>query len=161
LTPSQSAAVDIIVDALNNGLTYLNLWGAPGVGKTFLAHHLAQQYGGIYLSSPDQPTIKAVVGKWLCVDNVPAIRTDARAIYSRLLWQRATAVLVISQDRVLDSLFPIQLQLTANDRFAVRATLHSMYPNCTLPDPAVTSASLWMFVRSCTHIDSTTNSLSG
>lgn len=134
---------------------------APDVGKTFLAHHLTQQYGGIYLSSPNKPITEPLAGKWLCVDNVPATRADARAISSKLLWQRATAVLIISQDPVPDSLFPIQLQLTAHDRFAVRATLRSMYPNCTLPDPAVTSASLWMFVRSCTHIEPTTNSLSG
>jgi len=160
LTPSQAIAAATIVNALNNGVTYLNLWGPPGVGKTFLARHLAQHYQGIYLSAPEKQAVTTVAGKWVCVDNVHPQRADTRATYNRLYWQQATAVLVITQALVQDSLYPVQLQLTADDLSTVRTTLLALYRNCTLPNAEAESASLWMLVRACTNIDLPTNSQS-
>jgi hypothetical protein len=158
LTPSQFGAAAAIVRALESGVQYLNLWGAAGVGKTFLVRQLVQQHQGLYLSSPDQPFVESPAGKWLCVDNMRATRSEARSIYSKLLWQGATAVLVVTQSSVPDSLFPVELQLTAQDWNTVRSTLVILFRNANkLSNLDANALSLWPLVCACTHADMTIN----
>jgi hypothetical protein len=161
LTPSQTGAAATIVSALNGGTPYLNLWGPPGVGKTFLGRHLVLGYQGIYLSSPDQPLAESPTGKWVCVDNVAATRYTARAIYSKLVWQRATAVLVITQSAVTDSLLRVQLQLTADDLNAVCNILLTLYRDLNLPALDANAASLWTHIRACTSISQSSSTKPG
>lgn len=147
LTASQANAAAAIASALSNGVPYLNLWGSPGVGKTFLARHLVYKHEGIYLSSPDQPLSEPLTGRWVCVDNMRSSRADTRAAYSRLTWQRASAVIIITQAAIPDSLFSVQLQLTADDFRAVHTALVALLRNPALLDLDTSSASLWMLVR--------------
>jgi hypothetical protein len=155
LTPSQAAAADALLRAQRDSAQYLNLWGAPGLGKTFLARHLAHQHHALYLSAPDRPPTLPLHGRWVIVDNVPATRPDARpdarAVYGRLLWQGATTVVVVTQSPLAQGIIAVPIPLTAADCAVVRATLAGLLPACPLPDPSASPSSLWRFVRACAH----------
>jgi len=155
LTPSQRAAGNSIVRVLESGAPYLNLWGMVGSGKTFLARHLAHDARCVYLSSPGNPLTEPPIGKWVLVDNVSAMRSEARAVYNGLYWQQAAAVLVITQSRVDDSLFTIQLQLSADDHTFVQSTIAALFPKVNAPTVGADTSSLWPLVAACTYSELT------
>ncbi len=161
LTPSQAATAVTIEDALKQGVSYLNLWGPVGVGKTFLAHHLVQRCHGIYLHAPTAQTTTVLSGRWVCVDNVRAARSDVRTVYSKLSWRQATAVLVVTQTPAQDSVYPVQLQLTVDDLATVHKTMLALYRDCSLPSIGTDSTTLWMFVGACVRRELGANSHSG
>lgn len=150
LTRSQVEAANAIVGALGAGIQYLNLWGDAGVGKTFLARYLTHYHHGVYLSAYPNTLPASPLGTWGCVDNVPSVQVDARAIYGALIFRRATAVLLITQKPIRDSIFSVPLFLTTSDYQAVYATLARLYPSIHLPDSRGAQSSLWALVRDST-----------
>ncbi len=155
LTASQRAAGNSIIRALETGVPYVNLWGTAGVGKTFLARHLAHDARCLYLSSPGQPVTETPAERWVIVDNVKAERREARAVYNDLYWQQAAAVVVITQARVDDSLFTVQLQLSPEDHACVRSTAEALFPTASLPPVNTDFTSLWPLVAACTYSELT------
>lgn len=161
LTSSQSVAAVAIENALDQGVPYLNLWGPPGVGKTFLAHYLVRRCHGIYLHAPNAQITTPLGGRWVCVDNVHATRAEVRTVYSKLSWRQATAVLVVTQTPAQDSVYPVQLQLAVHDLATVRKTIRAIFRDCTLPSVGANNANLWLFVCACVRCDLDANSQLG
>lgn len=147
LTPSQQEAASVIARALVEGVQYINLYGGPGVGKTFLARHLAHELGCCYMSGFGTETLTPIAERWVLVDNAPENRGDARAVYGDLLHRSAVAVLVITHNLVRDSLFTVPLNLTKDDQDVVRSTVAETFPSFRLSGNHQRLTSLWTLVR--------------
>ena len=120
LTPSQVSARDAILNAIEMWEKYINLWGDPGVGKTFLAHFLHHRADLVYFSDWTRYNVEVSGHSAVAIDNAPHTRQEARSLYDKLRWgQKDYAgpanVILITREPINDAAHRISLRLTDSD----------------------------------------------
>lgn len=120
LTLSQASARDAILNAVKMWEKHINLWGNPGVGKTFLAHYLHHRADLVYFSSSELYDRKVSSDSVVAIDNAPHIRQEARRLYDDIRWgdkdyKGPVNVILITREPIDDAVHPIELTLTDAD----------------------------------------------
>ena len=120
LTPSQASEQDTLLKATQRREGNINLWGNPGVGKTFLAHYLHHRADLVYFSSPELYDRKVSSDSVVAIDNAPHIRQEARRLYDDIRWGNKdyngpVNVILITRKPIDDAVHPIELTLTDAD----------------------------------------------
>jgi len=117
LTGSQKKACESIQQAVADHRQRINLWGTPGVGKTFLAHHLHYVMGFSY--SPSIESLKlsecGALSSVTIIDNAPHERKLARRIFGDILWSGTCAAILVTREPIDDAVRRINLSLTDDD----------------------------------------------
>jgi hypothetical protein len=112
LTDSQRDAFQAIVDLIEHHEQRINLWGNPGVGKTFVAHCLYHHAEGLYVSSTkNYKAFEMSPDSVVIFDNAPHERKFARLIFGDKLWTGAAAVILITRQPIKDAIRKVQLSL--------------------------------------------------
>lgn len=115
LTPSQRSADTAIRDMLRVPQT-INLRGPVGCGKTFLAWHLADELGYVYLSSPSQLTqVETLGSKGLIIDNCHSDRWAHRDMLKILQMHHILRAIFITRQIIRDYTRSIELELGVSD----------------------------------------------
>ena len=120
LTPSQASARDAILKAIRRREGNINLWGNPGVGKTFLAHYLHHRAHLVYFLSPTRYDGQVSLDSVVAIDNAPHTRQEARRLYDDLRWtgkdySAVANVILITQQPIEDAVHQIALTLADTD----------------------------------------------
>jgi len=117
LTGSQKGVCESIQQAIADHRQRINLWGTPGVGKTFLAHHLHYAIGFSY--SPSIESLKlsecGASSSVTIIDNAPHERKLARRIFGDILWSGTCAAILVTREPIDDAVRRINLSLTDDD----------------------------------------------
>lgn len=154
LTESQRITLAAIQEAIAAGVPYINLFGKPGVGKTFLAKHLAHTQQCVYLSGPTSQPSSTVAGRCVLIDNVGPGRHEVRSTCNAVLAQGARTAVVITQARVLDSFMVFELTLTPIDAVYVYDHIGGRRPGLSLQAQAHNDSGLWALVANWAETDS-------
>ncbi len=120
LTPSQASTRDSILNAIHRLEGRINVWGNPGVGKTFLAHYLHHRADLLYFSSPACYNRRVSSDSTVAIDNAPHGRQESRRLDDEIRWSgkdysAVTNVILITQRPIDDAVHPIELTLTDTD----------------------------------------------
>lgn len=120
LTPSQVSAQDALLKAIRGREMNINLWGNPGVGKTFLAHYLHHRADLVYFSSPTCYDRQVSLNSVVAIDNAPHARQEARRLYDKIRWtgkdySAVANVILITRQPIKDAVYQIALTLTDAD----------------------------------------------
>ena len=120
LMPSQIFARNGLLRAIQTWEPYINLYGPPGVGKTFIVHCLHHRTDLLYFSYPT--CYKASVSKepTVAIDNAPHTRQEARRLYDRIRWGQKDYtgprnIILITREPIDDAVRRIKLTLTDTD----------------------------------------------
>lgn len=146
LTESQRATLAELQVAIEAGVPYINLAGRAGVGKTFLAKHLAHTQTCVYLSGPTGQLPAPLQGRCVMIDNLEVSRHVVRSTCNEILTHGARTALVITQERIRDSFVCIELRLTPVDENFVYERLAQRQPGVLLHAPPQNRAGLWALV---------------
>lgn len=115
LTPSQRSA-DTAIRGMLRIPQSVNLFGPVGCGKTFLAWHLADELGFVYLSSPSQLTqVEALGSQGLVIDNCHSDRWAHRDILKSLQMQHILRAIFITHRIIRDYTQSLELKLGVPD----------------------------------------------
>jgi len=120
LTPSQGSARDAVLNAVEMSGKYVNLWGPPGVGKTFLVHSLHHHSDLVYFSDWTHYEAKTSRYRVVAIDNAPHTRQEARSLYDKIRWGKKdyvgpANVILITREPINDAAHRIALTLTDPD----------------------------------------------
>ena len=120
LTPSQVTARDALLDKIHTGEPYINLYGHPGSGKTFLAHYLHHRADVLYFSHPDRYDGQASQDSVVAIDNATHTRPEARQLSDHIRWGQKDyngpkKIILITRQPIHDDVRKIELTLTASD----------------------------------------------
>ena len=116
LTTSQQAVCEFLHQAIEDYQQRINLWGTPGVGKTFLAHYFYHCAEGLYFSSAENcPSTEISPNSVVIIDNAPSDRSLARSIFGDMLWAGASSVILVTHQPIDDAIRRIELTLTDRD----------------------------------------------
>ena len=120
LTSSQASVQDAILKAIRRREGNINLWGNPGVGKTFLAHYLHHRADLVYFSSPTCYDRQVSSNSTVAIDNAPHTRQEARRLYDDIRWtgkdySAVVNVILITRQPIEDAVYRIALTLTNAD----------------------------------------------
>ena len=120
LTPSQASVQDAILKTIQRREMNINMWGNPGVGKTFLAHYLHHRADLVYFSSPTCYDRQVSSNSTVAIDNAPHTRQEARRLYDDICWtgkdySAAANVILITRQPIEDAVHQIALTLTDTD----------------------------------------------
>lgn len=159
LTPSQSSARDAILNAIRRREGNINLWGNPGVGKTFLAHYLHHRADLIYFSSPNSYDRQVSSDSVIAIDNAPHTRQEARRLYDSLRWtgrdyNAVTNVILITRQPIEDAVYQIELRLTESDITHLDMLLQEQFGEFEReePNPYMQQRSgLWYHIKALTQ----------
>jgi len=124
LTPSQRTAYELLRERLEF-LDEVNLWGAHGVGKTFIgwvlhAHRLAAYAPRL------EDVESACLSRVVIVDNLNWQRLAVREALHRCRAHGYDKVVLISTEPVQEQMAGVELRLTADDIRKVAANLRSI-----------------------------------
>lgn len=155
LTPSQASAQDAILNAIQRREGNINLWGNPGVGKTFLAHYLHHHANLVYFSSPTYYDRQVSSDSVVAIDNAPHTRQEARRLYDDLRWtgkdySAVADVILITRQPIEDAVYRIALMLTDADITYMDMLLREQFGEFALEqgNPYVQQRSgLWRHVK--------------
>ena len=120
LTPSQTSAWDAVLNAVQMWEKQINLWGNPGVGKTFLMHSLHHYAELVYFSDLSRYDAQVSQDSVVAIDNAPSIRQEARRLYDKIRWgdkdyTGPVNVILITRQPIDDDIRNIELTLTDTD----------------------------------------------
>ena len=137
LTPSQVSAQDAILNAIERREVNINLWGNPGVGKTFLAHYLHHRANLVYFSSPTRYDRQVTSDSVIAIDNAPHVRQEARRLYDDIRWtgkdySAVANVILITRQPIEDAVHHIALMLTDPDIDCMDRLLRQQFGEFTL-----------------------------
>lgn len=128
LTASQQAACQLLRQEIGDYQQRINLWGTPGVGKTFLAHHLHHCAEGLYFTSEENcPRAEISPNSVVIIDNAPSARSWARSIFGDMLWADASSVILVTRQPIDDAVRSIELTLTDEDLAQIESVMHKLF----------------------------------
>ena len=135
LTPSQASARADILNTIARWEHYINLWGGPGVGKTFLAHYLHHRAHLVYFSEQSHYDGQVSQDSGVAIDNAPQTRQEARRLYDEIRWgsQDYTGpanVILITREPIDDAVRRIELTLTDADLTHMEELLRQQFGEC-------------------------------
>lgn len=141
LFPSQTAVYQEMLPFLGSIHRIINLYGAQGTGKTFLAHVLCKEGQVEYVPSPE---LIQLASHPLVIDNAPFERTAARSMRNQMRRHNLQQVILITRYRVEDDVPAFALKLTTEDVDCFRANLFR-YLDLRLPECA--ALNLWEHLK--------------
>ena len=155
LTPSQLSARDTILNAVKMWEKRINLWGNPGVGKTFLAHYLHHRADLVYFSDQARYDAKVSHDSVVAIDNAPHTRQEARRLYDRIRWgEKAYTgpvnVILITREPIDDAVHRIELTLTDADIAHMENLMQQQFGECEfepISQYAQQRSGLWQYVK--------------
>lgn len=118
LAPSQRQAISQLED-LVKWSNRINLFGACGSGKTFLAWVMSKELGVMYLPGPLGSIHNASV---IAIDEAPSSRDKARTLCSEAL-ERTSCVILLTRSPIEDHLPHVELRASLEDLMFIRDTL--------------------------------------
>ncbi len=128
LTASQQAACQFLQREIRDYQQRINLWGAPGVGKTFLAHHLHHCADGLYFSSVETCSHAEVSpNSVVIIDNAPHDRSAARSIFGDVLWAGASSVFLVTRQPIDDAVRRVELGLTTRELARIEDVIRGLF----------------------------------
>lgn len=128
LTPSQQAVGRFLRREIRAHQQRIALWGAPGVGKTFLAHHLHHCAEGLYFLSVETCSYPEVSpNSVVIIDNAPHDRSSARSIFGDVLWAGASSVILVTRQPIDDAVRSIELSLTMRELSQIEAVMRGLF----------------------------------
>ena len=128
LTASQQAVCQFLQQEIRDYQQRIDLWGAPGVGKTFLAHHLHHCADGLYFSSVETCSHTEVSpNSVVIIDNAPHDRSSARSIFGDMLWAGASSVILVTRQPINDAVRSVELGLTVQELAQVEDVMRRIF----------------------------------
>ena len=124
LTPSQRTAYELLRERLEF-LDEVNLWGAHGVGKTFIGWVLHVQQLAVYAPRVEDVE-SACLSRVVIVDNLDWQRSVVRAALHRCREQGYDKVVLISTEPVQEQISGVELWLTTDDIQKVAENLRAV-----------------------------------
>ena len=160
LTPSQVSARDAIRDAIRRQEGHMNLWGSPGVGKTFLAHYLHHRADLLYFPSPERYDRKVAPGSTVVIDNAPHHRQAARSLYDKIRWSgkdysAVANVMLITRKPIEDAVHRMALAFTEEDVTHMEVLMQQRFGVCDsgqVTPYAQHRSGLWLQVKALAQI---------
>lgn len=126
LTPSQRNVQAAIKELLRVPQT-INLCGRAGSGKTFLAWHLADELGYVYLPHPDHLVYaESLVSEGLIIDNCRPDRRSHRDVLRILQLNSVLRAIFITRQIIQDYTRYVELKLTFSDQSKVCENLSTV-----------------------------------
>ncbi len=127
LTPSQQVAYNVLRDNLSF-LDEVNLWGARGVGKTFIGWVVAAQGLAIYKPCPEAvgQEESLPLQRIIVVDNSGWRRSEVRATLHRCRICGYDKIVLITTECVQEQMASVPLKLTDADIERVLSNLRSI-----------------------------------
>ena len=118
LTVSQRAVRDQIADWLRYP-QWVNLYGKPGAGKTFVAWSLVRAIGALHISLPS--SLKGLVNPpdIVLIDNAPYSESDVRRIFSTCELLSIPSVVLLTRQPVRMPMKSVELPLPTPDDLVV------------------------------------------
>jgi hypothetical protein len=145
LTPSQQVACSSIKATMRIPTT-VNLFGHPGVGKTFLSWTIASELDFTYLPHPDLISIISnAKHNGVIVDNCQADRQTHRKILKMMRFHNVDRVIIITRQIIKDYTQFVELKLTQPDIVTVQQNLVTIG---VLPANIADTPTLWYLVNS-------------
>ena len=128
LTTSQQTVCEFLHQAIEDYQQRINLWGSPGVGKTFLAHYLHHCAEGLYFFSPEDCPITGISpNSVVIIDNAPSDRSLARSIFGDMLWAGASSIILVTRQPIDDAVRRIELDLTSGDMAEIEDVIRKLF----------------------------------
>ena len=160
LTPSQASARNSILGALEVREKYINLWGPPGVGKTFLAHSLHHRADLVYFSGWTRYDPKISHYSVVAIDNAPHTRQEARSLYDEIRWGEKgytgpENVILITREPINDAVHRITLTLKKPDIAHIDNLMRRQFSRSDfepLSQYAQQRSGLWQYVKTLAQI---------
>ena len=133
LTTSQQTVCQFLRQEIGDYQQRINLWGTPGVGKTFLAHYLHHCAEGLYFSSVENClTTEISPNSVVIVDNALSDRSLARSTFGDVLWAKASSVILVTRQPIDDAVRRIELALTDRDMAQIEGVISKFFPHLPL-----------------------------
>lgn len=128
LTASQQTVCQFLQQEIGDYQKRINLWGTPGVGKTFLAHYFHRCAEGLYFSSVENCPIREISSNSVViVDNAPSDRSLARSIFGDMIWAGASSVILVTRQPIDDAVRRIELALTDKDMVQIEGVMCKLF----------------------------------
>lgn len=115
-TPTQRAVYDALVDRLQFPNQRINLYGASGTGKTYLAWGLVRAFEAVHVPVADR--LREFDGQpmpILILDNAPIYEDEVRGLLSDAALMDAGSVVFISHKPMALRMHQIQLDFPTSD----------------------------------------------
>ena len=132
LMPSQISGQDALLRAIQTWEPYINLYGSPGTGKTFVAHVLHHRTALVYFSDPTHYDASVSRESAVVIDNAPYARQEARRLYDRIRWGQKDYtgprnVILITRQPIDDAVRRIELTLTDTDIVHIKNIIRQQF----------------------------------
>ena len=128
LTASQQAVCQFLRQEVGDYQQRINLWGTPGVGKTFLVHYLHHCTEGLYFSSAENfLSTEISPNSVVIIDNAPSDRSLARSIFGDVLWADVSSVILVTRQPIDDAVRRIELALTDRDMAQIEDVMRKLF----------------------------------
>ena len=133
LTDSQQATCQFLRQEIGDYQQRINLWGPPGVGKTFLVHYLHHSADGLYFSFAESSLCTEISPKSaVIIDNAPSDRSLARSIFGEVLWAGALSVILVTRQPIDDAVRRVELELTDRDMAQIEGVTRKLFAHSPL-----------------------------
>lgn len=146
-TSTQRAVYDVLVERLQFPNQHINLYGAPGTGKTYLAWGLVRALEGVHV--PVATRLREFDGQpmsILILDNAPTYEDEERSLLADAALMDAGSVVFITHKPTALRMRQIQLDLpTSDDLRQIARTFGRLgFYEVTTPPP---SPNLWQLLQ--------------
>ena len=162
LMPSQISVQDALLRAIQTWEPYINLYGSPGTGKTFVAHVLYHRTALVYFSDSTHYDASVSRESAVVIDNAPYARQEARQLYNNIRWGEndyagSRNVILITRQPIDDAVHRIELTLTDADIVHIENIIRQQFGESdfeTFSQYDRQRSGLWWYVKNlCCSID--------
>ena len=155
LTSSQVSARNAVLKAVKMSEQYINLWGKPGAGKTFLAHSLYYCAGLVYFFHPTRYDGEISRDSVVVIDNAPHTWQEARRLYDKIRWGKKdytgpANVVLITREPIDEAVHHIELKLTDTDIAHIENLMRQQFGEChfkPVSQYAQQRSGLWWYIK--------------
>ena len=159
LMPSQISARNVLLRAIQTWEPYINLYGPPGVGKTFIVHFLHHCTDLLYFSDPTCYNVSVFKEFAVAIDNAPYTRQEARQLYNNIRWGEnnytgSRNVILITRQPIDDAVYQIEMTLTNEDITHIECIIRQQFGESdfeTVSQYAQQCSGLWGYVKTLTQ----------